>query len=72
MVEKVEENRNRLDEERAYEKVPAWAGKVAPLVGILRITTNDGIILDDRHDERADEDFLAKNVLLWAPHIYLF
>ena len=69
-MEEVEANRTRPDEERVYERVPEWAGKVPPLADLLRIRTHEGVTLDDRDDKRADEDFLAKNILLWTPHIY--
>ena len=70
MVEEVEEARNRPMSERPYEKVPLWAEKVSPLAEMLSIPTHDGTMLDGKDDERADPDFLAKNILLWTPHIH--
>lgn len=61
--------KNTPDHLRNYEKVPSWAEKVAPLVETLSVPTHDGVILTGKSDERADPDFLSKNILLWTPHI---
>lgn len=69
-MEEVEEAKSRPEDERHYETVPLWAEKVPPLAETLSIPTQDAIILDGKDDERADPDFLAKNILLWTPHIH--
>lgn len=69
-MEEVEEERNRPDDERPYECVPAWTEAVSPLSDTLCIPTHDGVVLNGKGDKRADEDFLEKNILLWTPHIY--
>ncbi|KAK2762163.1 hypothetical protein FQN54_001171 [Arachnomyces sp. PD_36] len=70
MDEEIEEARNRPDSERPYEHVPTWAANVPSLAETLSIPTHDGVLLDGKEDERADPDFLAKNILLWTPHIH--
>jgi hypothetical protein len=68
-IEETEEARNRPEQERRYEKVPPWAENVPPLSEILSVPTHDGVTLN-ADDERADPDFLKKNILLWTPHIH--
>ncbi|OAA59866.1 DNA-binding protein [Niveomyces insectorum RCEF 264] len=58
------------DHLRPYEHVPSWAVDVPPLATTLVIPTHDGEVLVDKDDKRADPDFLAKNILLWTPHIF--
>jgi hypothetical protein len=70
LEEDIEEARNRPESERPYEKVPPWAENVQPLAETLIIPTHDGATLDGKDDDRADPDFLAKNILLWTPHIH--
>ena len=69
-MDEAEEAKNRPENERPYEKIPLWAEKVPPLAKTLSIPTHDGVTLDSKDDERADQDFLAKNILLWTPHIH--
>ena len=66
----IEELRNKPEDQKTYEKVPAWVEKVPALQGTLVIPTHDGEILSDKDDERADKDFLSKNILIWTPHIH--
>lgn len=61
--------KNVPDHLRDYEKVPSWAEKAAPLAETLSVPTHDGVVLTGKSDERADPDFLSKNILLWTPHI---
>lgn len=68
--EQVEELRNRPDHLRQYEQVPEWAQAVRPLEETLFIPTHDGELLKGKDDERADPDFLEKNIVLWTPHIF--
>ena len=68
--EEAEEARKVPDHLRRYESVPEWADKVPALATTLVIPTHDGEVLQSDSDERADPDFLAKNILLWTPHIY--
>lgn len=68
--EEAEELRNVPDHLRRYESVPEWAMKVLALAATLMIPTDEGVVLQSHDDERADPDFLAKNILLWTPHIY--
>jgi hypothetical protein len=69
-MEEAEEAKNRPEHDRPYETVPLWAGKVPPLAEMLSIPTHDRVTLDGKDDERADQDFLGKNILLWTPHIH--
>lgn len=69
-VDEAEELKNTPDHLRVYEEVPGWAVKAAPVKDLLLVPTEDGIILNGKDDARADVDFLAKNILLWTPHIY--
>ncbi|KAL4960477.1 uncharacterized protein BDV14DRAFT_141914 [Aspergillus stella-maris] len=68
--EEIEEARNRKDGDRPYEEAPRWAAAVAPLVETLYIPNHDGVLLDGKDDERADPDFLARNIVIWTPHIH--
>jgi hypothetical protein len=68
--EEVEEARNLPEHLRRYERVPSWAAKAPPVAEILVVPTNDGVFLVGKDGRRADPDFLAKNILLWTPHIY--
>jgi hypothetical protein len=68
--EEAEEARNVPDHLRRYESVPEWAMSVPALATTLVIPTHDGVVLESHSDKRADPDFLAKNILLWTPHIY--
>ncbi|KAK1768946.1 DNA-binding protein [Phialemonium atrogriseum] len=68
--EEAEVLRNVPDHLRPYEKVPDWAVKAPPLAETLVIPTHDKEVLEGKDDSRADPDFLAKNILLWTPHIY--
>lgn len=68
--EQVEELRNQPDHLRQYEQVPGWAQAVRPLEETLFVPTHDRELLKGKDDERADPDFLDKNILLWSPHIY--
>lgn len=67
--EEAEEARNVPDNLRQYEKVPGWAQQAPALTAILVIPTDKGELLEGKDDSRADPDFLAKNILLWTPHI---
>src|SRR5271170_2873502 len=49
---------------------PQWAEKVPSLAETLSMLTHDGVTLNGKDGERADRDFLAKNILLWTPHIH--
>ncbi|KAL4923222.1 uncharacterized protein BDV17DRAFT_16812 [Aspergillus undulatus] len=69
-LEEIEEAQNRKEEDRPYEKVPEWAENVAPMAEPLYIPSPDGTVLDGKSDERADPDFLAKNIIIWTPHIH--
>jgi hypothetical protein len=69
-MEEAEEAKSVPHEQRTYERVPGWAEKVPALATTLVIPTQEGEILDDKNDERADADLLKKNILLWTPHIY--
>jgi len=69
-AEEAEEARNVPHDLRRYEKVPGWAVAAPALVETLVIPTHEGKVLDGKDDGRADPDFLAKNILLWTPHIY--
>ncbi|KAK2788776.1 hypothetical protein FQN52_006532 [Onygenales sp. PD_12] len=69
-MEESEEAKNRPESERQYERVPLWAENVPPLTDTLTIPTLDGTMLSGKADERADPDFLAKNIVLWTPHIH--
>jgi hypothetical protein len=68
--EEAEEARNVPDHLRRYESVPEWAMRIPELATTLVIPTHDGVVLQSHGDKRADPDFLAKNILLWTPHIY--
>ncbi|KAH9907079.1 hypothetical protein F4778DRAFT_778507 [Xylariomycetidae sp. FL2044] len=68
--EEAEEARNVPDHLRRYESVPDWAKDVAPLEDLLMIPTQDGELLQNKGDSRADPDFREKNILLWTPHIH--
>lgn len=65
-----EEARNVPDHLRQYEKVPDWAQRVPALSHMLVIPTDKGEVLEGKADSRADPDFLAKNILIWTPHIH--
>lgn len=67
--EEAEEARQLPDHLRQYEAVPEWAANVPALQTTLAVPTNEGIVLSGADDARADPDFLAKNILLWTPHI---
>ncbi|TPX13866.1 uncharacterized protein E0L32_005810 [Thyridium curvatum] len=67
--EEAEMLRQIPDESRPYEAVPEWATQVAPLSETLAIPTEEGEILTSKDDDRADPDFLSKNILLSTPHI---
>lgn len=58
------------DHLRPYERVPEWALNAPNLATTLVIPTHDGVALLGKDDRRADPDFLAKNILLWTPHIH--
>lgn len=68
--DEAEAARNVPDHLRRYESVPDWATRVAPLRTALIIPTHNMEMLDGKDDRRADPDFLAKNIVLWTPHIY--
>lgn len=68
--DQVEELRNQPDELRQYEQVPEWAQAVKPLEETLFIPSHDGELLKGKDDERADPDFLNKNIVLLTPHIF--
>lgn len=68
--EEADAARNVPDHLRQWEAVPDWAANAAPLADTFVLPTHDGVILDDKGDPRADPDFLAKNILLWTPHIF--
>ncbi|KAG6368797.1 hypothetical protein INS49_003011 [Diaporthe citri] len=68
--EQVEELRNQPDQLRQYEQVPEWAQAAKALEETLFIPTHDGEVLIGKADERADPDFLNKNIVLWTPHIF--
>ncbi|KAG8165545.1 hypothetical protein KVR01_004097 [Diaporthe batatas] len=68
--EQVEECRNKPDHLRQYERVPQWAQAVKPLEETLFIPTHEGELLKGKDDERADPDFLEKNIVLWTPHVF--
>jgi hypothetical protein len=68
-MEEAEEAKQVPLEQRPWEKVPNWAEKASSLEDTLAIPTEDGEFLKDKEDERADQDFLQKNILLWTPHI---
>ncbi|KAK0744886.1 hypothetical protein B0T21DRAFT_280706 [Apiosordaria backusii] len=68
--EEAEAAKNVPLEERNWEKVPEWAAKVPPLPELLVIPTHEGEALAGPEDERADEDFLKKGILLWTPHVH--
>ena len=67
--EEAEEARNRPDHLRAYERAPEWAENAPALAETLIVTTEDGEVLHSKDDRRACPEFLAKNILLWTPHI---
>lgn len=69
-MDEVEEERSRRHSERPYEKLPAWAERVPPLSETLSIPTHEGEWLAGKDDERAYHAFLAKNIVIWTPHIY--
>lgn len=69
-MEEAEEAKRCPEHDRPYERVPQWAEKVPPLPELLSIPTHEGLMLDGKEDTRADRDFLAKNILLWTPHIH--
>ena len=69
-TEVIEEAKRRPHDEKLYESVPSWAEKVPALYETLSIPTEDSVTLDGKSDKRADPDFLAKNILLWTPHIH--
>lgn len=68
--EEAEKARNVPSHLRQWERVPQWAENVAPLRETLMLPTHDGVIINDKDDPRADPDFMAKNILLWTPHIF--
>jgi hypothetical protein len=68
--EEAEEAKNVPDHLRRYESVPEWATAASPLESTLVIPTHEGVSLETRDDERADPDFLAKNILIWTPHVH--
>lgn len=70
LPEEAEELRNTPHHLRRYEKVPSWAARVPPLEKTLSVPAQDGVTLNGSEDERADQDFLAKNILIWTPHIH--
>ncbi|KAK0659131.1 hypothetical protein QBC41DRAFT_50162 [Cercophora samala] len=69
-AEEAEAARNVPLDERSWESVPEWAEKVPALPEFLKIPTHEGEVLTGPEDERADEDFLKKGILLWTPHIH--
>jgi len=69
-MEEAEKAKIRPEHERPYETVPPWAEKAPSLAETLSMPTHDGVTLNGKDDERADRDFLAKNILLWTPHIH--
>lgn len=68
--EEAELARNVPDHLRCWERVPEWAEKTEPLRDTFALPTHNGTIIKDKDDPRADPDFLAKNILLWTPHIF--
>ena len=66
--DEAERARNMPEHLREYEKVPLWAADAPALAKTLAVPTEDGTLLSDTNDERADPEFLAKNILLWTPH----
>ncbi|KAK7970180.1 hypothetical protein PG996_001385 [Apiospora saccharicola] len=67
--EEAEAARNVPEHLRKWEEVPQWAKDVLPLSGTYVLPTRDGELLESKQDKRADPD-LAKNILLWTPHIF--
>ncbi|KAJ2974607.1 hypothetical protein NQ176_g5962 [Zarea fungicola] len=68
--EEAEQARRVPENLRPWEKVPAWATAAAQVDEVMYIPTHDGEVLSGVDDPRADPDFLAKNIILWTPHIY--
>ncbi|KAK4199230.1 hypothetical protein QBC40DRAFT_282436 [Triangularia verruculosa] len=68
--EEAEAARNVPLEERSWEKVPEWAENAPALPEFLVVPTHEGEVLSGPEDQRADEDFLRKGILLWTPHVY--
>lgn len=68
--EQFEELRNQPEHLRQYEQVPEWAQAAKALEETLFVPTHDGEVLEGKEDERADPDFLDKNIVLWTPHIF--
>lgn len=68
--EQVQELRNQPNQLRQYEQVPEWAQVAKALEETLFVPTHDGEVLEGKEDERADPDFLNKNIVLWTPHIF--
>ncbi|KAK8050083.1 DNA-binding protein [Apiospora phragmitis] len=68
--EEAEAARNVPEHLRQWEEVPQWAKSVPPLSQPYALPTDDGEVLETRQDPRADPDFLAKNTVLWTPHIF--
>ncbi|KAK8055753.1 hypothetical protein PG993_000980 [Apiospora rasikravindrae] len=68
--EEAEAARNVPEHLRQWEEVPQWAKDVPPLSQTYVLPTHDGEVLESKQDTRADPDFLAKNILLWTPHIF--
>lgn len=67
--EEPERARSVPEDLRPWEKVPGWATAAAQLDDAIYIPTHDGQVLSGANDPRADPDFLAKNIILWTPHI---
>lgn len=63
-MEEIEEARRQPENERPYERAPAWAAKVPPLEETLVVPTEDGVVLNGKDDPRADPEFLEKNILI--------
>lgn len=68
-MEEIERRRAEPESERPYDRVPDWAAAAPALAELLVIPTEEDERLQGPDDERADPDFLAKNILLWTPHI---
>jgi hypothetical protein len=51
--------------------MPQWATEVPGLETRLDIPDENDVFLEGPHEPKACKEFLAKNILIEEPHIYL-
>lgn len=68
--EQAEEYRTAPESSKTYEREPEWTKAVPPLEETLFMPSHDGVIMEGSNDPRVSKFFLAKNILIWGPHIH--